>query len=420
VTADYYAILGVVPKSEDVVIRAAYVALMRRYHPDANSSPAAAERAKAITHAYAVLGDPERRFDYDRRRRNGDDAYDSLDVDEAAPRGWLGKLPLERIAMLAAVLMLLLLPLYLIRYPLTVQEPPSLARADDIRRTAVRTADPAATCVSRSAQDLVRQALIRRAGQLHRGNRGAFAQLAEDSFVRIDSAAAATLDQESGTVSCTAQVTLLAPPGTQLGGKRSSLTAQIRYSLKPIDARQPAKVRLANADPMARQLATLARLPRLADLERPPPTGQVAIAVPARLPPAVAPAAPMVRPTPLAAAASRALRPPAIASPKAQPRVEEIDEAPISASFNCKFAKGRGETSVCGNRNLATVDRQLAVLYGQSWGLADAAKRAELLKTRQRFITRRDGCRSEACTLNLYLGRMREVTDIMAQRPDPR
>ena len=47
-TPDYYAILGVSPASEDVVIRAAYLALMRRYHPDRNASAEAAERARAI------------------------------------------------------------------------------------------------------------------------------------------------------------------------------------------------------------------------------------------------------------------------------------------------------------------------------------------------------------------------------------
>lgn len=31
---DYYAILGVVPSAEDVVIRAAWKALVQRYHPD--------------------------------------------------------------------------------------------------------------------------------------------------------------------------------------------------------------------------------------------------------------------------------------------------------------------------------------------------------------------------------------------------
>lgn len=68
--ADHYATLGVAPRSEDVVIRAAYLALMHRYHPDKSSLPASAERAQAIIAAFAVLGDPQKRlrYDWDRRR----------------------------------------------------------------------------------------------------------------------------------------------------------------------------------------------------------------------------------------------------------------------------------------------------------------------------------------------------------------
>ena len=65
VTQDHYAVLGVSPASEDVVIRAAYRALMRRYHPDADPSSEASQRAQAINAAYAVLSDPERRARYD-------------------------------------------------------------------------------------------------------------------------------------------------------------------------------------------------------------------------------------------------------------------------------------------------------------------------------------------------------------------
>jgi hypothetical protein len=65
---DYYAILGVAPNSEQIVIQAAYRALMRRYHPDTNASPDAAARAQAINEAYAVLSDPDRRARYDRTR----------------------------------------------------------------------------------------------------------------------------------------------------------------------------------------------------------------------------------------------------------------------------------------------------------------------------------------------------------------
>ena len=67
---DHYATLGVMPRCEDVVIRAAYLALMHRYHPDKSSTPASTDRAQAIIAAFAVLGDPEKRirYDWDRRR----------------------------------------------------------------------------------------------------------------------------------------------------------------------------------------------------------------------------------------------------------------------------------------------------------------------------------------------------------------
>ena len=43
------------------MIRAAYRALMRRYHPDTDRSAEASERARVINAAYAVLSDPDQR-----------------------------------------------------------------------------------------------------------------------------------------------------------------------------------------------------------------------------------------------------------------------------------------------------------------------------------------------------------------------
>jgi curved DNA-binding protein CbpA len=65
VTADHYRVLGVAPGAEDAVIRAAYRALMRMYHPDTNDDPLAQSRVRDITAAFAVLGDPDRRAAYD-------------------------------------------------------------------------------------------------------------------------------------------------------------------------------------------------------------------------------------------------------------------------------------------------------------------------------------------------------------------
>lgn len=67
----YYAILNVAPTSDEVVIRAAYKALMRKFHPDTNKSADATKRAAAINQAYAILSDPVKRSAYDNMLRLG-------------------------------------------------------------------------------------------------------------------------------------------------------------------------------------------------------------------------------------------------------------------------------------------------------------------------------------------------------------
>jgi curved DNA-binding protein CbpA len=65
---DYYAVLGIAPDSDEVVVRAAYKALMLKYHPDTSSVAGAGARAAAINEAFNVLGDPRRRASYDSER----------------------------------------------------------------------------------------------------------------------------------------------------------------------------------------------------------------------------------------------------------------------------------------------------------------------------------------------------------------
>jgi len=66
--SDPYLVLGVSTTSEDVVIRAAFKALMLKYHPDTNISPSATTRAASINEAFSILGDPLRRAAYDLTR----------------------------------------------------------------------------------------------------------------------------------------------------------------------------------------------------------------------------------------------------------------------------------------------------------------------------------------------------------------
>ena len=63
---DYYKTLGVDKKASAEEIKKAYRKLARRYHPDRNPDDKQAEtRFKEISQAYDVLGDPEKRKQYD-------------------------------------------------------------------------------------------------------------------------------------------------------------------------------------------------------------------------------------------------------------------------------------------------------------------------------------------------------------------
>jgi molecular chaperone DnaJ len=69
---DYYATLGVSSTATPKEITSAYRKLARELHPDANPGDQAAEdRFKEVSAAYEVVGDAEKRAEYDEARRMG-------------------------------------------------------------------------------------------------------------------------------------------------------------------------------------------------------------------------------------------------------------------------------------------------------------------------------------------------------------
>ena len=62
---DYYSILEVQKDASADEIKSAYRRLAKKYHPDLNKTPEAAEKFKDINEAYEVLGDDKKRANYD-------------------------------------------------------------------------------------------------------------------------------------------------------------------------------------------------------------------------------------------------------------------------------------------------------------------------------------------------------------------
>ena len=69
---DYYAVLGVSASASQDEIKKQYRKLAAKHHPDKNPTDSkAADRFKDISEAYQVLGDAEKRKQYDEMRRLG-------------------------------------------------------------------------------------------------------------------------------------------------------------------------------------------------------------------------------------------------------------------------------------------------------------------------------------------------------------
>jgi curved DNA-binding protein CbpA/uncharacterized protein YecT (DUF1311 family) len=399
VKKDHYSVLGVTPASEDVVIRAAYHALMRRYHPDADPTEEGAELSRAINEAYSVLRDPAKRARYD----------ESLGLKFEPGAHSAPPKPLRsRLAPAAAIGVALLavgMVVFAVSPPVGQSPPPKPQPPAELPAVSATKPVPAnapqrparltaGSCAHSEASRLIKEELFRRAGGLRDADRAQLQQVADQASFRIDTARPKA--EQNGVVDCSGWIALDLPPGLAVDGGRTNLNAELSYAL----AQDRGRIRIANLSGegrLVRTLATLGPAPREPEQDKPIEPAQVASATTRKAPVVVAKAK---RPT-LAVAAVRAPR-------------TAAKSAPVPAASACSGS--RAEQIVCGNTNLSSLDRQLSLLYRQSWNQADEKKRAALLGTRQRFNDRRGACESPNCMTTAYLSRLKEISDIMAGR----
>jgi hypothetical protein len=395
VEQDHYSILGVTPKAEPAEIRTAYRALMRIYHPDADRSSEAADRARQINAAYSVLNNPERRASYDDSLAE----HRRIRFEPVAAQAVLGP---RRFSYGAAVaIFVAVLAAGMIAFAvspsmtglsatdtstITDRPPPPLpttAQREDKGKVAIPD-----LCSDNRAAGLIKQALFQRASGSGSADRALLAQAEPLASARVESA-------HSEDVGCAGWLSLDIPPGVAVDGDRINLSSEITFALIRTEDGAIQLSTLSGAENVVRALSTLEPELRAA--------GPLEAAKPQQLA-ALAPGREKVLDSTKVRQASSA---------PARPPKSPVDRGP------CATTAHRSDRMICENGNLASLDRQLSNFYRQSWDRADEGKRGLLLGTRQQFNVRRDACASPDCLTTAYVARLREIGDIMAGRKSP-
>ncbi len=287
------------------------------------------------------------------------------------------------IALIGGLVVLLLLIAYF-----ASTRNPEQDKLSDVQLTQPGASPTEKLCASKSIYDLIKRDLFRRAGQLRGSDQAAYDRLAAYAVIRMDNPVMESEEQGTGGVNCSGTLSLDLPPGVAVAGGRRTLMSDIDYTVQPAADGRGQAVLLRNADAIIAPLATLARV-----AEPPPQT----------LPDGneVAPEQPEVN----VAASESANVQPGPPSPY-----------PGRPSFDCSRARTRGEVAVCQDSGLSSLDLNMATQYRRALAAASPSQRQLLQTTRSRFLAFRDRCPTSQCLSDAYLGRMREIRDIMEGR----
>jgi uncharacterized protein YecT (DUF1311 family) len=286
----------------------------------------------------------------------------------------------------------LLLVALLVAYLLTGRNPDQdKLTGTGAQNEEAEAADPGKLCASKNTYDLIKRELFRRAAEVRGSDQAAFDQLAGYAVVRMENPVMESQDESTGAVNCSGSFSLDLPPGVAIVGSRRTLTSDVDYTVQPAADASGNVVLLRNADLIVTPLATLARVnepaagPEETTNESATEKSQLDIG----------------------------------ASESANKVIGPQTNAPARPSFDCSNARSKGEVAVCSDSGLAALDVNLATQYRRALSSASPQQRALLERTRDRFIAYRDRCPNNSCISDAYVGRMREIRDIMEGRWQP-
>jgi uncharacterized protein YecT (DUF1311 family) len=242
--------------------------------------------------------------------------------------------------------------------------------------------DSAKLCTDSAVYSTIKSQLFSRAAQARGTDRATFDKIAGSAVLRVDNPVLES--EENGVLNCSGTFYLDLPPGVTVTGGHRALTADVDYSVQPPGDAGAWVVQLRNADPIVTALTTLTQAaetdPLAPETNTIAPEGNVA-----------APESAAVQPGP-------------------------VSSSPGRPSFDCANARSSGEAAVCADSGLAALDVNMATQYRRALASASPAQKAILQSTRDRFLAYRDRCPSRQCMADGYIGRMREIRDIMEGR----
>jgi len=247
-------------------------------------------------------------------------------------------------------------------------------------------------CASKATYDLIKRELFRRGSQLRGSDQAAYDELSAYAVVRMENPVMESENSSTGTVTCSGSLSLDLPPGVAVVGGRHTLMSDVDYTVQPAADGNGSVVQLRNADALVTSLATLTRVSQPAPATGVTETNEAAPEQPEAN--GVAPES-----------ASKASAP--------------ASAYPGRPSFDCARTRSRGEMSVCQDSGLSALDLNMATQYGHASASASPEQRDLLRQTDDRFRAYRDRCPTRQCIADAYVGRMREIRDIVEGRWQP-